>query len=61
MSAYLCVCVCVCVCVLCDQALAVGAQMKIAHKLKNAEHITHKELENILATSLVASKIEVQC
>ena len=45
-----------CVCV---QAMAVGAQMKIAHKLKSAEHITQKELENILASSLAASKIEV--
>ena len=47
-------------CTMKQKALAVGAQMKIAHKLKNAEHITHKELENILATSLVASKIEIQ-
>eukprot|EP00731_Ephydatia_muelleri_P027882 Em0019g755a len=47
-------------CTMKQKALAVGAQMKMAHKLKSAEHITHKELENILATSLAASKIEVQ-
>lgn len=45
---------------ICLQAMAVGAQMKIAHKLRSAEHITQKEMENILATSLAASKIAVQ-
>ncbi len=34
------------------QALAVGAQMKMAHKLRSPEHISRRELEKVLKGSL---------
>ncbi len=37
------------------QALAVGAQMKLAHQLRNAEHISQRELERVLKGSLGTS------
>ena len=37
------------------QALAVGAQMKIAHQLRSAEHISQRELERVLKGSLGTS------
>ena len=37
------------------QALAVGAQMKIAHQLRSAEYITQRELERVLKGSLGTS------
>lgn len=43
-----------------QRALAVGAQMKIAHKLRSAEHISKKELERVLVGSLSATKFEVE-
>ena len=32
--------------------MAVGAQMKIAHKFRSAEHISRRELEKVLKGSL---------
>ena len=34
--------------------------MKIAHKLRSAEHISKKELERVLVGSLSATKFEVE-
>lgn len=42
------------------QAMAVGAQMKIAHKLRSAEHISKSELQRVLAGSLLSTKFEVE-
>ena len=42
------------------QALAVGAQMKIAHNLMNAAHISKKELERVLVSSLRATDFKVE-
>ncbi len=42
------------------QALAVGAQMKIAHSLSTASHISQKELEGVLVSSLRATDFEVE-
>lgn len=41
------------------QAMAVGAQMKIAHQLRSAEHISQRELERVLAGSFQAAKFDV--
>lgn len=40
--------------------MAVGAQMKIAHNLMNANHISKKELEKVLVSSLRANDFEVE-
>ena len=40
--------------------MAVGAQMKIAHKLRSAEHISKRELQRVLSGSLEASNFEVE-
>lgn len=40
--------------------MAVGAQMKIAHKLRSAEHISKRELKRVLSGSLEASNFEVE-
>ena len=37
-----------------------GAQMKIAHKLRSAEHISKRELQRVLSGSLEASNFEVE-
>jgi len=42
------------------QAMAVGAQMKIAHRLRSAEHISKSELQRVLAGSLLSTKFEVE-
>jgi glutamyl/glutaminyl-tRNA synthetase len=40
--------------------MAVGAQMKIAHKLRSAEHISKRELQRVLSGSLEASNFDVE-
>ena len=40
--------------------MAVGAQMKIAHKLRSAEHISKRELQRVLKGSFEASNFEVE-
>ena len=40
--------------------MAVGAQMKIAHKLRSAEHISRRELQRVLSGSFEASNFEVE-
>lgn len=40
--------------------MAVGAQMKIAHKLRSAEHISKRELQRVLTGSFEASNFEVE-
>lgn len=40
--------------------MAVGAQMKIAHKLRSAEHISRRELQRVLSGSLEASNFVVE-
>jgi len=43
-----------------QRAMAVGAQMKIAHNLRSAEHISKSELQCVLAGSLLSTKFEVE-
>ena len=40
--------------------MAVGAQMKIAHQLQSAEHISQQELIRVLSGSLQTTKFEVE-
>lgn len=40
--------------------MAVGAQMKIAHKLRSAEHISKRELQRVLTGSFDASNFQVE-
>lgn len=42
------------------QAMAVGAQMKIAHNLRSAEHISRKELQRVLAGSFDSAGFKVE-
>ena len=40
--------------------MAVGAQMKIAHNLRSAEHISRKELQPVLAGSFDSAGFKVE-
>ena len=40
--------------------MAVGAQMKIAHKLRSAEHMSKRELQRVLTGTFAASNFQVE-